>query len=299
MNHISKVDYGNLILYVDKDLAYLFDNESMIESHYIGSPVIIDLKYLERDRLLEDLEKEELPIVFYKTDVGNTIYLKANEHITQITYSVIKDWLNTIEEPVFHVKTQVRADYTIIIMVLNILFIFGSLNRASSLLSTEINGQNMLILMKSGLMRYQIVFSKILCVFIMQLMIFIFFYLIALKLDLMDFSLMLIGFFPLLIFPSAIVGIFFVSVSNNETIRHFLPTIWWMPSLFYGFLKDEISTLWTFIIELNPLISTVELLGQILRNEVNKHTIVTLMVSSAFVLVLSLVLLKRTVIKSM
>jgi len=296
---MEKSSADNLKLWVDEDLAYEFDNQKQQSYEYLDGLIPINIEYAPKDELLSDFDKGQLPIIYYLDDGEKTLYLNMNKNNSAFVYNILRSKFYPVETKHFNLKKKFSMNYALLSMVFNFLLLFSSLNYGSALMNLEIKKHNILILLKSGISKGELIISKLLGVFAMQIVTFIIFYTVAILTKQLSFNLTMIWYLPFIIIPTGMMGIFISSITANEGLKAILPMLFWLPSIFFGVIKENISPLTTIILKLNPIILISELIEQIIRNDVSYQLLFIISGTTIVFFFLSIFFMKRTIIKSM
>jgi hypothetical protein len=296
---MEKSSGNNLKVSVDENLAYEFDNQNQQSFEYLDGLIPINIEYATKEELLSDFEKGKLPVIYYLDEGEKTLYLNMNKNNSTFVYNLMRSKFYPIEAKHFNLKKRFSMNYALLSMVFNFLLLFSSLNIGSSLLDLEIKKHNILILLKSGISKGELIISKVMGVFIMQIVTFAIFYSVAILTKQLTLNLNMIWYLPFIIIPTSLIGIFISSVTANEGLKSILPMLFWFPSIFYGAIKESLSPLVTMIMKLNPLILLSELIEQIIRNDVSYQLLIILSGISVVLFFMSIFFMKRTIIKSM
>lgn len=296
---MEKSSSNNLKVWVDQDLAYEFDNKEQENFEYLDGLVAVNIEYVAREKLLADFEKGQLPIIYYMDNGEKTIYLNMNKNKSTFVYNLLQSKFYPKETKHFTLKKQFSMNYALLSMVFNFLLLFSSLSYGSALMNLEIKKHNILILLKCGISKGELIISKLIGVFAMQIVTFIIFYSVAILTKQLSLNLTMVCYLPFIIIPTGMLGIFFSSVTANESAKALLPMFFWFPSIFYGAIKDSLSPLVANILKINPLILISELIEQIIRNDVSLSLIITISGITVVLFFVSIFFMKRTIVKSM
>ncbi len=297
--YMEKSSSNNLKVWVDKELANEFEDKDVDYFEYLEEKIPVNIEYMDKEDMLVDFDKGQLPVIYYLEDGQKTLYLNMNKNKSTLVYHLIRNKFNPIVSKHFNLKKKFSMNYALLSMVFNFLLVFSSLNYGSALLNLEIKKHNILILLKSGISKAELIVSKLLGVFVMQILTFTVFYIVAILTKQLSLNITMICYLPFIIFPTAMLGIFFSSMTANESLKSILPMIFWFPSIFYGAIKDSISPITANILKINPLILVTELIEQIIRNDVSMQLLATISAISLVFFFLSIFFMKRTIIRSM
>jgi len=297
--YMEKSSSDNLRVWVDKNLAYEFDNKDEDYFEYLEEKLPVKIEYMDKVSMLEDFEKGKLPVIYYLENGERTLYLNMNKNKATFGYHLIRSKFNPMTTKHFNLKKKFSMNYALLSMVFNFLLVFSSLNYGTALLSLEIKKHNILILLKSGITKAELIISKLIGVFIMQILTFAVFYSVAILTKQLTLNLTMIWYLPFIIFPTAMLGIFIASMTANDNIKGILPMLFWFPSIFYGVLKDTISPVTEAILKINPIILVSELIEQIIRNDVSFTLLGTISAITIAFFFLSIFFMKKTIIRSM
>ena len=289
----------NLKLYVQNELSGEFDGKDEITLEYLEAPIPLSIEYVEKDSLLSEFEKGKLPIIYYIENDENIIYLNTNKEKSALVYSLLREKFYPITEKKFILKKKFSMNYALLTIVLNFLLLFSSMNYGTSMLHHEIQKHNILLVLKSGISKAELLLSKLACVLIIQLVSFGLFYSLAVSTGMLTFSFSLLVYLPVVVIPTATVGLFFSSITANDMVKGYLPMLLWFPTIFYSVIKDSLNPFVEFILKLDPLILLTELVEQIIRNDVSMNLVFMIAGITVILFFLSLVFMKRTIIKSM
>ena len=72
--YMEKSSADNLKAWVDKDLAYEFDNKSEDYFEYLEEKLPVKIEYMDKTSMLEDFEKGKLPVIYYLDDGENSLF---------------------------------------------------------------------------------------------------------------------------------------------------------------------------------------------------------------------------------
>ncbi len=289
----------NLKLHVQKELATEFDNKSEIILQYLEAPIPLNIEYVSKDSLLNEFNRGKLPIIYYQDAGEKIVYLNTNKEKSGLIYSLLKEKFYPITEKKFTLKKRFSMNYALLTIVLNFLLLFSSMNYGTSMLHHEIQKHNILLVMKSGISKAELLLSKIACVLLIQIVSFGLFYTLAIATGMLSFSFSLLIYLPAVVIPTAMIGLFFASVTANEMIKGYLPMLLWFPTIFYSVIKDSLNSVVDFILKLDPLILITDLVEQIIRDDVSTNLVMMIGLITVVLFFLSLILMKRTIIKSM
>jgi len=296
---MEKSSQNNLQLWVDEELSYEFEDKTQTNLQYLDATIPINIEYAKREKLLADFDKGKLPVIYYLADGEKTLFLNMNKNKSTLVYNMLRNKFYPVETKHFNLKTKFSMNYALLSMVFNFLLLFSSLSFGSALMSLEIKKHNILILLKAGISKGELIVSKLLGVFVMQVLTFIVFYTVAILTKQLSFNLAMIWYIPFIIIPTGMLGIFFSSVTANESVKALLPMFFWFPSIFFGIIKESISPLTATILKINPLILISELIEQIIRNDVSYQLLLIISGTTVVLFFISIFFMKRTIIKSM
>lgn len=296
---MEKSSGNNLKVWVDRDLAYEFDNKNQQSFEYLDGLIPVNIEYVDKEALLLDFDKGKLPVIYYLDDGQKTLYLNMNKGKSTIVYNLLRSKFYPIETKHFMLKKKFSMNYALLSMVFNFLLLFSSLNYGSALMNLEIKKHNILILFKCGISKAELIISKLIGVFLMQIVTFTIFYSVAILTKQLSLNLTMIWYLPFIIIPTGMLGIFFSSVTANESLKGLMPMFFWFPSVFYGAIKESLSPLTATILKINPLILISELIEQIIRNDVSLQLIATISGITIVLFFISILFMNRTIIKSM
>ncbi len=296
---MEKSSANNLKIWVDKNLAYEFDNQDQQSFEYLEEIIPVNIEYADKEELLLDFDKGKLPVIYYLDEGEKTLYINMNKNKSTFVYNILRSKFYPIETKHFNLKKTFSMNYALLSMVFNFLLLFSSLNYGSALMNLEIKKHNILIILKSGVSKGELIISKLLGVFAMQILTFTVFYSVAILTKQLSLNLAMIWYLPFIIIPTGMLGIFFSSVTANEGFKAILPTLFWFPSVFYGAIKESLSPLVTTILKVNPLILISELIEQIIRNDVSYQQLFIISGTTVILFFMSIFFMKRTIIKSM
>lgn len=296
---MEKSSGNNLKIWVDEELSYEFEDKTQTNMQYLEETIPINIEYVKKEQLLDDFDKGKLPVIYYLNAGEKTLYLNMNKNKSTLVYNMLQSKFYPIETKHFNLKKKFSMNYALLSMVFNFLLLFSSLNFGSALLNLEIKKHNILILLKSGISKGELIISKVLGVFIMQIVTFTIFYSVAILTKQLTLNLNMIMYLPFIIIPTSLLGIFFSSVTANEGLKAILPMLFWFPSIFYGAIKESLSPIVTMILKINPLILLSELIEQIIRNDVSYQLLITISGITVVLFFMSIFFMKRTIIKSM
>lgn len=289
---------NDLKFHVANSLAQDFNNKDTLTINYLEEPVKITVSYLQKDSLLAEFEHGNIAIAYYEEAGEKVMHLNMNKNNANIIFNILKEKFYPVKEKKFTLKKKFSMNYMLLSMVMNFLLIFSSISYGSSFLEDEIQKQNILFLLKAGLRKSEIILSKILGVLLIQLVAFTIFYLVAVLTGMLQNSLSLFLYLPLIIIPAALTGLCISSITTNKSLKGILPMLFWFPSLIFPLIKENISDITATIIKLNPLVVVIDLIEQVIRNDISGTTLISLSVSTLFMFTLSIIFLKRTIIKS-
>ncbi len=298
-NFMMNSSGDNLKLHVQKELSQEFGGKDEITLEYLESPIPLNIEYVRRDSLLMEFEKGKLPIIYYMDGEEKVVYLNTNKEKSGLIYALLKDKFYPITEKRFTLKKKFSMNYALLTIVLNFLLLLSSMNYGTSMLHHEIQKHNILLVLKSGISKAELLLSKLVCVLLIQIVSFGLFYSLAIATGMLTFSFSLLIYLPVVVIPTAMVGLFFASVTANEMIKGYLPMLLWFPTIFYSVIKESLNSVVEFILKLDPLILITELVEQIIRNDVSINLVIMIGILTVVLFFLSLILMKRTIIKSM
>ena len=290
---------NDLEFYVDRNLSYEFNSTDTLVVNYLEAPIKLSINYMRKDSLLAEFNKGKLPVIYYKENNEKIMHLNLNKEKATIIYNILEEKFYPVKFKKFTLKKTFSMNYMLLSMVFNFLLIFSSLSYGSTYLGSEISKQNILLLLKSGISKSEIILGKIVGIFLIQILAFTVFYVFATSSGMLAHTPKLFFYLPFIIIPVALVGIFISSITPNENIQRMLPMLLWFPSMIYPTIKSNLSDISRFLINLDPLVVVSELVEQIIRNDISIYTIAILSTSALLFYFLSIFFLKRTIIKSM
>ncbi len=295
---MMKVVHKDLTIDVDKNLAYKFNNQDTILVDYLGEKVKLALNYRSKESLLKDFEKERIPAIYYSENGENILYVNINKTKGATVYKFLDSYFSIRKKDSFVLKKKQNFNFALLNMVLNFFIVFGSITLASSSLADEIKKQNILLLLKSGLSYCSILVSKLLFTLVLQILLFFIFYLFCSFSGLLDINLNFFLYLPLIIVPTAMVGIFLSSISTKSNITLPIMMLLWFPSMFYPLVKDNLNSVVKFLLQFDPLILVTDFIEQAFRNDINLETVVYIVISTIVFFIISMLFVKKTTLKN-
>lgn len=298
-NFIGKKKQGHLEIYCQKELSSQFADRDTVYSEYMGVRLPLAVKYIEKNELINQFNKGEITAAFYKENDEIILNLNTNRKDAQQIYNSVREYFYPIMVHHFKLRKIFSMQYILFGIVFNFLLLYSSLNYGSSLLSRELLGHNILFLKKSGLSNLEIIFSKALTVLVMQYAVFTVFIIIGKLMNMLEGGYQFYIYIPLIVLPSAVVGLFVSSITKSQELRGILPVFLWFPTIFYSMIKDDVSFFTKMLFLLDPLVTVSEFIEQVQKGNPNLDTMLLI---AGFTVVFSIVgalFLKRTIIKSL
>ena len=289
----------NLIIYVEEKLANDFNNKEEITVEYIEKDYTIAIEYLSKDIIIENIAKDRYPIAYYEENGKKILYINRSNRKSDVLYDLIYNYFYPITEKKFEIHSVQNISYNILSIGINMFIIMASLSLAIYSLREEIVDKNILILKKAGITNFEILISKLLYILIIEMPFFTIYYFLLLKLNIIEYNLALLYLLPIIIILSAQIGLFISSITINRHHQTILMYFLWMPSLLYFIIEKSLSNISKILLRINPLINNSILIDQILRKDVSFYTIIYCVITFIIFFVLSLIFMKRTILKNM